>query len=73
MDQPVKVWFDATGDFMAVVFSDAPGWMIATDDDAVIKRVGADGRLLGFSTLGVSKRALERRPLEATLNTGDAA
>jgi hypothetical protein len=69
----VKVWFDTEGDFLEVVFSEAPGWMIATDDDAVMKRVGVDGRLLGFSTLGVCKRALERRPLEATLNTGDAA
>jgi hypothetical protein len=73
MDKAVKVWFDAEGDFLEVLFSDAPGLNVATDDDAVMKRVSADGTVLGFSILGVSKRALEKHPLQATLEPGDAA
>lgn len=73
MDKAVKVWFDAEGDFLEVLFSDAPGLMVATDDEAVMKRVGTDGKLLGFSILGVSKRAIEKHPLEATLDAGNAA
>jgi len=73
MDKAVKVWFDAEGDFLEVLFSDAPGYMAATDDDAVMKRVGSDGRLLGFTILGVSKRAGEKHPLEATLDRDEAA
>lgn len=73
MDKGIKVWFDAEGDFLEVLFSDAPGIMVQTDDDAVMKRVGADGRLLGFSILGVSRRAGEKHPLEATLDPGEAA
>jgi len=73
MDKAVKVWFDAEGDFLEVVFSDAPGLTVATDDEAVMKRVDAQGQLLGFSILGVSKRAQEKHPLEATLDAGTAA
>jgi len=55
------------------VFSDAPGLTVATNDEAVMKRVDAQGQLLGFSILGVSKRAQEKHPLEATLDAGTAA
>lgn len=73
MEKVVKVWFDAEGDFLEVLFSDGPGIMVATDDDAVMKRVGPDGRLLGFSILGVSRRAGEKHPLQAILASGEAA
>ena len=73
MHKSVKVWFDAEGDFLEVLFSDAPGLMVETDDEAVMKRIGTDGRLLGFSILGVSKRAGKKHPLEAMLDSGEAA
>lgn len=73
MDKAVKVWFDAEGDFLEVLFSDAPGIMVQTEDDAVMKRISADGQVLGFSILGVSKRAGEKHPLQATLDPGEAA
>lgn len=73
MDKTVKVWFDAEGDFLEVRFSDAPGLMVATDDDAVMKRVDAQGRVLGFSILGVSRHARERHPLQANLDAPAAA
>lgn len=73
MDKTVKVWFDAEADFLQVIFSDAPGLMVETEDDAVMKRIDAKGRVLGFSILGVSKRALEKHPLKATLHPDAAA
>jgi hypothetical protein len=67
MGTAIKVWFDAEADYLEVTFSDAAGMSVQTDDEAVMKRVDSEGRLLGFSILGVSKRALEKQPLEATL------
>ena len=54
-DKELKVWFDAEGDFLEVVFSDAPGYMRETAHDAVMQRVDAQGRVIGFSIPGVSR------------------
>ncbi|MFH0794511.1 MAG: DUF2283 domain-containing protein [bacterium] len=54
MAQRVKVWFDAEGDFLEVLFSDKPGYMRETDNEAVLERVDAEGNVLGFSILRVS-------------------
>ena len=72
MEKTVKVWFDAEADFLEVSFSDGPALTVDTDDESVMKRVDAQGRLLGFSILGVSKRAEKLNPLEATLETTTA-
>lgn len=69
MAEKVKVWFDAEGDFLEVRFSDAPGLMRETAQDALIERVDEDGNVLGFSILGVS-RFRKERPFEAELTTG---
>lgn len=73
MDKTVKVWFDAEADFLEVVFHDVPALTVETDDEAVMKRVDASGRLVGFSIIGVSKRAGQKHPLEATLEINSAA
>lgn len=62
----VKIWFDAEGDFLEVLFSDRPGFMRATDNDAVMERVDEHGALLGFSVINVSRLAKEK-PLVAEL------
>jgi hypothetical protein len=66
MAEKVKVWFDPEGDFLEVLFSDAPGYMRATANDALMERVDEQGRVLGFSILGVSRFRRER-PFEAEL------
>ena len=66
MAQPVKVWFDAEGDFLEVHFSDEPGFMRETDHDAVMERVDEKGNVLGFSIMQVSRLAREK-PLVAEL------
>jgi hypothetical protein len=65
-EKKLKVWFDAEGDFLEVQFSDAPGYMRETTHDAVMQRVDAQGRVIGFSILGIS-RFKKDRPIEADL------
>jgi len=72
MAQTVKIWFDADADFLEVLFSDAPGYMRETDNDAVMERVGPEGNILGFSVLGVSQLAKEK-PLYAQLIAAEKA
>lgn len=62
----VKVWFDAEADFLEVRFSDAPGYMKATEHDAVQERVDSKGNVIGFSVLG-TRRFNRENPLVAEL------
>jgi len=62
----LQIWYDKEGDFMEVLFSDRPGYMRETDNDAIMERVDEEGNLLGFSVLGVSNLATEK-PLVAQL------
>jgi hypothetical protein len=64
MASTVKIWFDKEGDYLEVLFSDKPGYMRETDNDAVMERVDEEGNLLGFSVLGVSNLDSEK-PLVA--------
>jgi len=69
MAERVKVWFDPEGDSLDVIFSDFPGDMRETENDAVMERVDLEGGLLGFSILGVSQLA-RSKPLMAELLAG---
>ena len=64
--QNIKIWFDPEADFLEVLFSDAPGYMRETDNDAILERVDNQGNILGFSVLNVSKLSKEK-PLLAQL------
>ena len=66
MADKVKIWFDAEADFLEVRFSDAPGYEKETQHDAVMERLDAQGRVIGFSVMGVSKFQKDN-PLEADL------
>jgi len=66
MAQTIKVWYDAEGDFLEVLFSDKPGYMRETDNDAVMERVDDEGNILGFSIMEVS-RIKKQKPLVAEL------
>ena len=66
MAKPVTVWFDLEADFLEVKFSDAPGYMRETDHEAIMERVNADGNVIGFSILNVSRLA-KSHPLVAQL------
>jgi hypothetical protein len=66
MADKLKVWFDPEADFLEVRFSDAAGYEKATNHDAVMERVDAEGHVIGFSIMGVSQVSKEK-PLEADL------
>jgi hypothetical protein len=66
MSERVKIWFDSEADFLEVIFSEAPGYMRETENDAVMERVDTEGNLLGFSILAVSQLA-KSKPLIAEL------
>jgi ribosomal protein S11 len=61
-----RVWFDAEADYLEVRFSDAAGYMKETENDALMERVDAQGRVIDFSVMGVS-RFKKDKPLEADL------
>ena len=67
MARRMKIWFDPEGDFLEVTFSDEPGYMRETDNDAVMERVSARGNMLGFSILRVS-RLRKKKPIVAVLS-----
>lgn len=66
MADQLKVWFDAEADFLEVRFSDAAGYEKETSNDAMMERVDAQGNIIGFSIMGVSRFSKER-PLTAEL------
>nr|WP_279611488.1 DUF2283 domain-containing protein [Thermostichus vulcanus] len=65
----MKIWFDPEGDFLEVTFSEAPGYMRETADDAILERVDAEGHVIGFSILQVSQLA-KNKPITAQLGAG---
>ena len=66
MVQRIKIWFDAEGDFLEVLFSDKAGFSRETQDDRVMERVDEEGNILGFSVMNVSELK-KVKPLEAEL------
>jgi hypothetical protein len=66
MADKVKVWFDAEADFLEVRFNDSPGYMKETAHDAVMERVDEQGRVIGFSILGVTRFSKDK-PFAAEL------
>jgi len=66
MAEKLKIWFDPEADYLEVQFREAPGCMKETAHDAVMERVDSEGRVIGFSILGVS-RFTKEKPLEAEL------
>jgi len=64
--EKIKIWFDAEADFLEVRFSNAVGYEKETKHDSVMERVDAQGHVIGFSIMGVSKFK-ESKPLSANL------
>jgi len=61
----LRIWYDAEGDYLEVIFEQRPGYFRETANDQVMEKVDADGNILGFSVLRVS--AARRAPLEVAL------
>jgi len=63
--QRVKIWYDAEGDYLEVIFDQKPGYFRETQSDQVMEKVDDEGNVLGFSVLRVS--AVKTKPLEVAL------
>ena len=61
----MKIWYDAEGDYLEVIFEQKPGYFRETSSDQVMEKVDEEGNILGFSVMRVS--ALRQAPLEVTL------
>jgi len=61
----VKVWYDAKGDYLEVLFDQRPGYFRETTNDRVMEKVDAEGNVLGFSLLKVT--GIGAKPIEVAL------
>ncbi len=61
----VKIWYDAEGDYLEVIYDQRSGYFRETAADQVTEKVDEEGEILGFSVLRVS--SLTRSPLEVAL------
>jgi len=64
-ERSVKVWYDAEGDYLEVIFDQRPGYFRETPSDQVMEKVDEEGNILGFSVLRVS--AVQQKPLNVIL------
>lgn len=51
----MKVWYDREGDYLEVLFEDAPATLEELDED-VFERRTPDGRIVGFAIFNFTKR-----------------
>jgi hypothetical protein len=58
----IKVWYDHAGDFLEVIFEDAPATFEEVED-VVFERRTPDGRIIGFPVLNFSKHDRDRLTL----------
>ena len=66
MADQVTVWFDPEADFLEVTFADVPGFMRETENESVMERIDAEGKIIGFSILAVSQLT-KSKPLSTQL------
>lgn len=63
----VKVWYDAEGDDLEVIFERKEGYFRETANDQVMEKVDTDGNVIGFSVLKVS--TLKEHPIDVALGS----
>jgi uncharacterized protein YuzE len=63
----VKVWYDAEGDYLEVIFERKEGYFRETANDQVMEKVDAEGNVIGFSVLNVS--TLKEHPIDVSLGS----
>lgn len=68
----MKVWYDQEGDYLEVVFENAPASLEEVRED-VFERRTPEGRIVGFSVMNVSKHDLETLTLPFTVVVSPAA
>lgn len=61
----IRVWYDAEGDFLEVIFREKEGYFRETSSDQVMQKVDMEGNVIGFSILKVS--SLKKKILDVDL------
>jgi len=61
----VRIWYDAEGDYLEVIFEQKAGYFRETENDQVMEKVDEEGNVLGFSVLRVS--LMKEKPLDVAL------
>jgi hypothetical protein len=61
----IRIWYDAEGDYLEVIFDQRKGVFRPTTSDQVMGKVDAEGNILGFSVMKVS--TIRAAPLEVAL------
>lgn len=61
----LKIWYDAEGDYLEVIFDQKAGYFRETGNDHVMEKVDEEGNVVGFSVLRVS--AMKEKPLDVAL------
>ena len=64
-EKRIKIWYDPEGDYLEVIFDQREGHFRETDDDRIMEKIDPEGKVLGFSILGVG--SLKGVPLELAL------
>jgi uncharacterized protein YuzE len=68
----VKVWYDREGDYLEIVFEDAPASLEEVGDDMFERRT-KDGRVVGFAVFNVSKHDRDKLMLPLAVTAVSAA
>jgi uncharacterized protein YuzE len=58
MAPKMRIWYDREGDFLEITFRDAKGHLHEIEND-IYERVDADGHVLGYAILNVSRHERE--------------
>lgn len=69
---PLKVWYDQEGDYLEVIFEDAPATLEEIGDD-IFERRTPDGRVVGLAVFNVSKHDRDKLALPITVTAIKAA
>jgi hypothetical protein len=67
-ERRLRIWYDAEGDYLEVIFDQRPGYFRETRDDRVMEKVDAEGniqRLLGAARERAQGEAAGGRALTA--------
>ena len=72
MGDAIRVWYDADGDYLEVLFDRKKGYFRETENDAVMEKVDSEGKSIGFSVLRVSTLK-GQHPLSITLKPQPSA
>ncbi len=68
----IKIWYDREGDYLEVIFEDAPAALEEIDDDLFERRT-PDGRIIGFSIFNFSKHDRDSLALPLVVTATPAA